>query len=228
MLKAVVFDLDNTLVNFWQFKTASSKEAARAMVGAGLEMSEGACERLIFKIYEMHGVEYQLTFTELLKPFKLPNGQMVRIRNAGITAYLRKKEQVLKPYPGIVGVLEKLKERGYILGVLTDAPGVQAEQRLKFTGLQDYFDFVGTFYDTNVYKPGAEPFKNILKKMGVEDAREALMVGDNVYRDILGAKRVGMRTCLAKYDPYFENKGAEPDFVADSPAEILEIVDRID
>jgi HAD superfamily hydrolase (TIGR01549 family) len=194
-------------------------------VNAGLNMSEDACERLIFKIYEMHGVEYQLTFTELLKPFRLPKPEMVRIRNAGITAYLRKKEHVLKPYPGIVGVLDKLREKGYKLGVLTDAPGMQAEQRLRFTGLQDYFEFVGTFHDTNVYKPGAEPFKNILKKMGVEDAREALMVGDNVYRDILGAKRLGMRTCLAKYDPFFENKGAEPDFVADTPVDIIKVVE---
>ena len=225
MLKAVVFDLDNTLVNFWEFKTASSKEAAKAMVDAGLEMSESACEKLIFKIYEIHGVEYQLAFTELLKPFKLPNPQMVRIRNAAITAYLRKKSQVLKPYDGIDEVLSKLRSE-YKLAVLTDAPSLQAMQRLKLTGLQDYFEVVATFHDTNVVKPGIEPFLHVLKCLHVE-ADEALMVGDNIYRDILGAKKAGMHTCLAKYDEYREAKGANPDFSIDKPLELLSVVEMI-
>ncbi len=226
MLKAIIFDLDNTLVNFWQFKKEASREAARAMVAAGLTMSPERAETLIFNIYKTHGVEYQLTFSELIKPFGFPKLEFEKIRDAGVVAYLRKKEQVLKPYPGMSETLAELRKT-YLLGVLTDAPREQAKQRLAFTGLSEYFGAVGTFHDTNVMKPGAEPFLAICKKMDVQ-AGEVLMVGDNPARDMAGAKAVGMKTCLAKYDPYFENEGPKADFEIDKPLELLEIIKKID
>lgn len=226
MLKAVIFDLDNTLVNFWAFKKEASAEAAHAMVGAGLPMSAERAEALIFNIYKTHGVEYQMVFTDVIKPFKFDKGMFERIRDAGIVAYLRKKEQVLRPYDGIIPTLAELK-KSYRLAVLTDAPREQAHQRLAFTGLGEYFDAVGTFHDTSVMKPGAEPFLHICRKLGVEPA-EALMVGDNPARDMKGARDVGMKTCLAKYDPYFEKEGPKADFEIDKPGELLEVVRLLD
>lgn len=225
MLKAIVFDLDNTLVNFWEFKLESSKAAAKAMVGAGLDMSEGTAERLIFKIYDKHGIEYQLTFTDMLKPFKLEKIEFERIRNAAITAYLRVKENMLAPYEGVEEMLEGLREE-YKLAILTDAAHEQAHKRLEFCKLKNYFEAVGTFHDTNVYKPGIEPFKRILEKLEVS-ASEALMVGDNPSRDIRGAKMIGMKTCFAKYGHNFGNDGTIADFEAQKPKDILEIVKRI-
>ncbi|VVB57356.1 Glyceraldehyde 3-phosphate phosphatase [uncultured archaeon] len=225
MLKSIIFDLDNTLVNFWQFKQESAREASAAMVAAGLPMTEQGAYNLIFKIYEQKGVEYQLVFTDMIKPFNFPKAQFEKIRDAGIVAYLRKKGQVLKPYPGIPETLAELK-KSYSLAVLTDAAREQAHQRLNFTGLAEYFEQVGTFHDTNIYKPGTEPFLSICKKLNVQPS-ECLMVGDNPGRDMKGAQAVGMKTCLAKYDPYFESAGPHPDFSIEQPADLLEVVRRI-
>lgn len=226
MLKAIVFDLDNTLVNFWEFKQESSKAAAEAMVGAGLEMSVERATDLIFKIYKVNGIEYQLTFTDMLKPFKFEKSKMERIRNAAITAYLRTKEKMLSPYPEVVEMLEALKGK-YRLAVLTDAERGQAHQRISFVKLEGYFDAVGTFHDTNIYKPGVEPFKNILSKLQVEP-HEALMVGDNPSRDILGAKAVGMRTCFARYGHNFGDDGTKAEFTIAKPSELVGIIKKIE
>ncbi len=225
MLKAVIFDLDNTLVNFWQFKQESAREASAAMVQAGLPMSAESAYNLIFKIYKERGVEYQLVFTDMIQPFHFPKAKFEKIRDAGIVAYLRKKGQVLRPYAGIPETLAELK-KSYRLGILTDAAREQAHQRLNFTGLQEYFDAVGTLHDTNIYKPGIEPFLHICQKLQVQPA-EALMVGDNPGRDMKGARAVGMKTCLAKYDPYFDNDGPAPDFEIEKPQQLLEVVKRI-
>jgi len=225
MLKAIIFDLDNTLVNFWEFKQESAKEAAKAMVKAGLEMSPEACEKLIFKIYELHGIEYQLTFSELLKPFKFKKEKFEKIRNAGISAYLRAKGRTLKPYEGVEGMLFELK-KDYLMAVLTDAPREQAQQRLEFVNLGQYFHAVGTFHDTNIYKPGVEPFLHILEKLSVK-AGEALMVGDNPSRDIRGAKSAGMKTCFARYGHCFGDDGTKADFEIGKPVELLEVVRKI-
>ncbi|MFH0927232.1 MAG: HAD family hydrolase [Candidatus Micrarchaeota archaeon] len=225
MLKAVVFDLDNTLVNFWEFKQESAKAAAGAMVGAGLGMEEEAARNLIFKIYEQYGVEYQLVFTDLLKPFKFEKMEFERVRNAAITSYLRVKDEMLSPYDGVEGMLESLREE-YKLAILTDATREQAHKRIEFCGLKDYFNAVGTFHDTNVYKPGVEPFEKILGKLEV-GASEAVMVGDNPSRDIRGAKRLGMKTIFAKWGHMYGNDGTSADFEAAKPEDILEIVKRI-
>ena len=225
MLEAIVFDLDNTLVNFWEFKKASAKDAAEAMVGVGLEMNAERAEKLIFKIYEEYGIEYQMTFSQMLKPFGFEREKFERIRNAGITAYLRSKAKVLRPYEGIPHTLAELG-KNYKLAVLTDAPREQALKRLEFTQLQAFFGEVGTFHDTNIYKPGAEPFLYICKKLGVEPS-QALMVGDNPHRDIGGAKMVGMKTCLAKYGQVYENDGSIPDYVVQKPTDLIELVGKI-
>jgi putative hydrolase of the HAD superfamily len=225
MLKAIIFDLDNTLVNFWQFKQESAREASLAMVAAGLPMSAQNAYNLIFKIYKEQGVEYQFVFTDLLKPFNFPRHKFEKIRDAAIVAYLRTKERVLKPYPKIPQILAELK-KSYLLAVLTDAPREQAHKRLAFTGLQEFFDAIGTFHDTNVYKPGIEPFLSICKKLGVKPS-ECLMVGDNPARDMKGAHAVGMLTCLAKYDPYFESEGPSADFTIETPSQLLQIVSEI-
>ncbi|MFH1306154.1 MAG: HAD family hydrolase [Candidatus Micrarchaeota archaeon] len=225
MLKAIIFDLDNTLVNFWEFKKESAKEAAKAMVNAGLEMDGERVEKLIFNIYEIYGIEYQMTFTELLKPFKFEKGKFERMRNAAITAYLRKKGEILKPYEGVEEMLGKLKGK-YKLAVLTDAPKGNAYKRLEFSGLEKYFEKVGTFHDTNIYKPGVEPFLHILGELGVK-AEEALMVGDNPGRDIKGARNAGMKTVFAKYGHVFGDDGTKADYEINKPRELIEFVEKL-
>lgn len=227
MLKAILFDLDNTLVNFWKFKKDSANAAARAMVEAGLPISQKDCYDRIFLIYKKHGVEYQLTFTELLAPLELRPLLKAKIRDAGVAAYKQCKKDMLKPYPGMPETLTALKnDFGLRLGVLTDAPRAQAHARLDFTGLQNHFEAVGTFHDTHALKPAAAPFLHICQKMNVEPS-DVMMVGDNPARDIAGAHSLGMKTCLAKYDPYLGNTGPAPDFSIDEPKELLDIVGKL-
>jgi FMN phosphatase YigB (HAD superfamily) len=71
------------------------------------------------------------------------------------------------------------------------------------------------------------PAARALDELAVRPER-ALHVGDRRLQDVLGAKRLGMRTVLARWfrddvDP----DGAEPDFAAGSPREVVEFVDRL-
>jgi len=57
---------------------------------------------------------------------------------------------------------------------------------------------VVTFSDTNEHKPSTTPFKRALALLKIMPS-EVLYVGDNPARDIIGAKRAGLATCLAEY-----------------------------
>jgi putative hydrolase of the HAD superfamily len=205
MFKAVLFDLDNTLLDFLTFKKETAKSAATAMVKHGLPATEIQAYGKIFSVYDEKGIEYQKTFYEVVKQYDLEVNLAEKIQQAGILAYLQRKSEVLRPYPMVKPTLKKLRENGLKLGIISDAPRNKAWQRLIVTGLENEFDFVITHSDTQEFKPHPSAFTLALKKLGIlPDV--VLFVGDNPARDIKGARAVGMRTCLAKYGQTFREE----------------------
>ena len=59
MIRAVIFDLDNTLIDFMRMKDEAVRAAADAMVDAGLEMSREKAIEGIEEVYRERGIEYQ-------------------------------------------------------------------------------------------------------------------------------------------------------------------------
>ena len=65
------------------------------------------------------------------------------------------------------------RKRGIRLGVVSDAPRLQVWLRLCALGLQHVFDAVVTFDDTNERKPAAAPFREVLRRLGVQRSPHA-------------------------------------------------------
>jgi putative hydrolase of the HAD superfamily len=207
MLKAVLFDLDNTLLDFMTFKIETAKAAAKAMVKQGLPMDEMQAYGKIFSVYDEKGIEYQKTFFEVIKPLGLGVDEAERIQQAAIVAYLKRKSEVLRAYPMVKPTLARLRVMGLKLAIVTDAPRNKTWQRLVITGLEREFDIVVTLDDTMQKKPHQSPFNLALERL-LLPASACLFVGDNPERDIAGAKEAGMKTCLASYGTW--NRKAEP------------------
>jgi putative hydrolase of the HAD superfamily len=214
MIRAVAFDLDNTLINFMGFKRKSALAAARAMARSGLAGSPGKIAREIFGVYDEYGIEYQKTFsTYLWKRGIRDFNEFEKIQQAAIVAYLDCKFHVLKPYRGVVPVLKRLHRKGMRICLVSDASRKNAWRRLAVSGMQNLFDLVVTHDDTGEYKPHPSPFKILLRKTRLKP-EQIIFVGDNPHRDILGAKKMGMRTALADYGCEWPKKGAaKADFV---------------
>ena len=62
MIQAILFDLDNTLVDFMRMKRAGVEAAIIAMIDAGLPMTMKEAEARIYAIYRDLGIEYQEVF----------------------------------------------------------------------------------------------------------------------------------------------------------------------
>ncbi|HTY07729.1 MAG TPA: hypothetical protein VMF29_01060 [Candidatus Edwardsbacteria bacterium] len=67
MIRAVIFDLDNTLVDFMKMKEAAVAAAVDAMIDCGLRASPGAARDRIYEIYKKEGIEYQRVFDAFLR-----------------------------------------------------------------------------------------------------------------------------------------------------------------
>ncbi len=222
MIKAVVFDLDNTLVDFMGMKRQAVDAAIGAMMDAGLNLTFDQVKDRIDGIYAELGIEYQQVFDKLLMDvlgFVDP-----RIISAGIIAYRRAREAALKPYPHVTATLMYLNRAGLKLGILSDAPTREAWLRLCFINYHHFFDVVVTFDDTGERKPSPAPFKRALERLEVAP-HEAIMVGDWAERDMVGAKNVGMKTAFAKYGDSFGNQNLDKvDYVLEDIKQLIEIV----
>ena len=199
-IRAILFDLDNTLIDFIRMKEESCRAAVKAMVASGLRMKEDqAYERLIEKYFDV-GIESDRAFSEFLTSVDQFDHKILA---SGINTYLETKGKFLKPYPNVKSVLGKLQRRGVFLSIVTDAPKTKAYQRLLGMGIEPYFKFVVGYEDTNKSKHTGLPLMlalEILRKECLHITNsEILMVGDSVARDIVPARELGLRTALAKY-----------------------------
>ena len=220
MLKAITFDLDQTLIDFLKFKRKATAAAASAMIKAGFKGSRKRLEKDLFDFYLKHGIESNDAFQRYLKKHDSYND---RILAAAVNAYVKTKYENIKPYPKVRSTLKSLKKRGYKLAIITDAPRLKAYMRLDEMGIADYFDVVVGIEDTGRLKPSKLPFKKALKALKVKPS-EAMHVGDWRDRDILGAKRMGMKSCMAHYADLHQGRKVWADYYIDRIEDILKVV----
>ncbi|MFC1573448.1 HAD-IA family hydrolase [Candidatus Eisenbacteria bacterium] len=224
MIRAVIFDLDNTLTDFVKMKDEAILAAADAMIDMGLPLTTEEARSRIYEIYDREGIEYQRVFDQLLRDFygRVPPA----ILAAGIIAYRRSRDSILVLYPHVKLTLIELIRRGLGLAVLSDAPSLQAWQRLHHLALQHTFDHVITFDDTGEHKPSPAPFRKAMELLGM-DAGELLMVGDWPERDMRGAGALGIRTVFARYGDTFNTKCSGADYEIDDLIELLDIIEEL-
>lgn len=224
MIRAVIFDLDNTLVDFMTMKRQAVDAAVDAMIDAGLPLPKESARERIFRIYGEQGIEYQRVFDRFLEA---EFGSIdYRVLAAGIVAYRRAREALLVLYPHVTMTLVELVKRGLKLAVVSDAPRREAWLRVCYLRLHHLFDHVVTFDDTGERKPSPAPFRRALSLLGVEPD-EALMVGDWPDRDLVGARALGIRTVFARYGDTFATQQSGADYEISDVHELVPLVDEI-
>ena len=224
MIKAVIFDLDNTLLDFKKMKEYGVRAAVSAMIEAGLECDEIEAFEYIFTIYHEKGWEYQSIFDDFLKH---KTGQISnKLLAAAIVAYRRAKESSLLVYPNVRRTLIHLIKHGIKIAVVSDAPSREAWMRIYYLNLHHVFDVVLTFDDTKIHKPSPVPFKMALKQLDI-NPDEALMIGDWPERDVVGASQVGIKTIFARYGDTADIQNSGADWEIDDIYEVVHIVDEL-
>ena len=224
MIKSVIFDLDNTLLDFMKMKSVSINAAVKAMIDVGMDVDKEEAVNEIFTIYDSKGYEHQEVFNEfIIKKIGKINYKYLA---AAIVEYKKAKEISLNLYPDVIPTLNKLKSMNLNLGIVSDAPSREAWMRLYTLDLHNFFDDVVTFNDTGVYKPAKEPFIKISEKLNA-NLEECMMVGDWPERDIKGAGQLGMKTAFAKYGSTEDIIDSGADYVLDSLSEIIDIIKQI-
>lgn len=223
-IKAVFFDIDDTLYDSTLQTEMVRRNAIKAMIEAGLDIGEEDGLEALKDIVKEFGSNYQYHFDELLKKFGYDENP--RIIAAGIVAYHTTKLAYLVPFADTIPTLLALRDKGYKLGIITDGVAVKQWEKLIRLGLQHFFHAVVISEEIKKEKPDVEIFRLAAERIGCKP-EETAMVGDRLDKDILGANRAGMVTIQIVKGKYRgqmpKDKEEEPNYVISSLKEILRI-----
>lgn len=127
----------------------------------------------------------------------------------------------IRPVPGSVETIERLRDRDLHLGIVSDVDTDEARLILELFGVLGHFDSITTSEAVGRTKPDPAMFETALEAAGADPSR-ILMIGDRYDHDVAGAKALGLQTAGLGLDP---DAGPALDYPIESPCEVLDIVD---
>jgi len=201
--KLVIFDLDDTLIDF-----ASTRQAAYARMGA-LLAGEGldhvaylrACpdiDRALFARFEqglISRADYRVQ--RFAEPFAClgltPRDGLVEQLNRTFMDCVN-DEPLL--FDDVRTTLASLRAQGTRTAILTNGPSDGQRRKLKATGLHEAVDYVAIGEELGVSKPAAQAFHNVTAHFALADRAAALMVGDSPHLDYDAPLNAGLAALL--------------------------------
>lgn len=212
-IETVVCDMDNTLFDL----VGAKLEACRCVVDY---LGAGDPEALFLQFLNgVYGFEDHRNIRDYLEALGV---YQPRTFEVCCRTYEGVKLDLVEPYPGVEETLRCLQDAGIRLAVATDAESVQADRRLRKTGLIDFFEVVVTPEVSGRRKPEPDSLLYALRRLDAAP-EEAMMVGDSPRRDIAPGRQLGMVTAFAAYGDWRRNRAADvaADIVLAEFSEIL-------
>jgi putative hydrolase of the HAD superfamily len=216
LIKAILFDLDDTLLD----RTTSLEDFVQQQ-HRRYKLNHVPYESYRARFLELDErgyAEKSHVFHTLITEFAVP---------ASVAAWLADFEQrawtSCSLLPDTAVVLAELRVRGYKLGVITNGAEWSQMRKLRVTGLVPLVDLILISGNEQVKKPDPLIFTRAAERLSVRPD-ECAFVGDHPRNDVYGAGAVGMKTVWYPRDQAWpvEQVGA-PDYTIRSLGELLAI-----
>lgn len=221
-VKAVVFDMDDTLLNWREAEAGAIRQlallhfAAHGIPEARVRDEYAQVMALNFASWKRDRVWWYIQdrLRMLVDRLGTPQVSVGDLTNT----FSREATSRLAFLEGAEQALLAAREGGRKTALLTNGrPEVQRPKVFAF-GLHTAVDFVGITGELGAWKPDPKAFQLVLDKLGVK-AEHAVMVGDNEDFDITPAKALGMQTVWVSP----EAGHTHADLVVRAPGELVPI-----
>ncbi|MDP4093255.1 MAG: HAD family hydrolase [Bacillota bacterium] len=205
MYKCIIFDVDGTLIDT---EEAVFKSYQRVIFE---ELGEYASEAMLLS-------GYGIPTEKALEIYGLKNIEEAATKYYG---YLIENLKEVKPFPGVGKILDAIRERGILTGIVTSRNKLEVEKDSNLQELKGYFNYVVCSEDTIKHKPEGEPLLKFLELSGAS-AGNAIYIGDTCF-DYMCAKNAGIPFALALWGAK-NTDGIEAEYLFERPEDILRIL----
>ncbi|PAE27183.1 L-2-haloalkanoic acid dehalogenase [Paenibacillus sp. 7884-2] len=219
MIKAVVFDLDGTLLN--------RDESVKVFINQQYQrlnkwLYHIPKDRYITRFIELDNRGYvwkDKVYQQLVDEFDIKGLTWEQL----LQDYICQFKDSCVPFPNLITTLESLKNNNITLGMITNGEGQFQMNNIKALGIDQYFKTILISEWEGIKKPQPEIFQKALEKLNVLPS-ESIFVGDHPENDVKASQNVGMKGVWKK-DYQWNNVKA--DFIVADLAEIPLIVEKL-
>jgi putative hydrolase of the HAD superfamily len=217
-IRAIYFDLDDTLCAYW---AASRKGLREAFEESGIDVEKGVSAwRKVFSTfspeikterwYEHYLESGEPTRTEHMRRVLEEMGQPDAERAKALSSrYATLRDSHLALFPESQDVLAFLKDSGqFKLGLITNGPADVQRQEIVTLGIGGFFDHILIEGEFKLGKPHLQIFAEACAKWGLQPS-QMLFVGNAFEHDVQGAKRAGWHALWVNKAEE-ENPGTQP------------------
>lgn len=182
-LEAVLFDADGTLIDTYNMILRSMRYTVQTELHETLSDAE-----------LMHGVGKPLfdQFVDFCHGDEVRASELVPFYREHMA---RTHDDLIRAFPDALSALEKLRDKGYRMAVVTSKPHDLAERGLSLTHLAPYFEFIIAADDYPKHKPHPGPILHAAKRLSIAPDACAY-VGDSPY-DIISGNAAKAQTVAA-------------------------------
>lgn len=209
MIKAVLFDLDDTLYDFQTLHKAAmvllQEKCCRVLNITEMDFLlafDWAREETKKYLPDVAAGHNRLLYFQKTLEYLGRNPISFALEMDGIYwGYILKH---MRLNSGVLDVLDYCRKAGIKIGLGTDQTAHLQHRKLRKLGVGSYIDAIVTSEEAGKEKPDPKLFQMLLKKLNVL-AKETIFVGDSLQRDIIGAERAGLYSCwytLKKQEGY--------------------------
>ena len=202
MIKAVVFDLDGTLLDRDSsiIKFIKDQHARLFPVLGHIDQSVYVSR---FIELDQHGYVWKdKVYQQLIDEFKITGMSCEQL----LADYLMHFPAHCVPFPNLIPMLEELKSSGIRLGMITNGFTDFQSSNIRALGIELYFDVILISEKEELRKPDRRIFERALDRLGVE-ASNTIFVGDHPLSDVEGSAKAGL-VSVWKRNPHWADAAA--------------------
>lgn len=211
-MRAVIFDLDNTLYDIAQYNCGAFQAIAQYL-SSNYSLSSDLLYCRLVDIWYKRTSMYPKLFDEFLDEFNLISELQVVIK------IFNSYDGHLQLFSDVLPTLKKTQKMKFKIGLITDGNLERQKRKMKLLNIDKLFDVVIFTSELQHPKPSEIPFVKMLNILKI-NPESSYYVGDNPYIDFKGAKKVGLKTIRLRKGEFINHPSRN-----DVDHEIIKIAD---